>query len=199
VASDVMIHVADELRATEGAWATFPTRIAALRWLRVRDVTDATCVRIALDLGRARGARRRFSHGHVKALKQAGTGTLSRYTHRHQCVGPAVAVRLGCEPVAMRGSVDARRSWRSGSAAMRSPVPLSCCPAKKSPACRRASPDRKGAIPHRIRRRVEPTQGSRGRAAMKSSAGLAGVIPTLALVLAMTADAARSAGIAPWR
>ena len=73
VASDVMIHVADELRATEVSVGHIPYADRRFALVAVRDVTDATCMRIALDLA-GHAALVVDSHGHVKALNKPALG-----------------------------------------------------------------------------------------------------------------------------
>ena len=73
VAPDVMIHVAGELRATEVSVRHIPYTDRRFALVAVRDVTDATCVRIALDLAE-HAALVVDSRGHVKALNKPALG-----------------------------------------------------------------------------------------------------------------------------
>jgi hypothetical protein len=73
VAPDVMIHVAGELRAAELSVRHIPYVDRRFALVVVRDVTDATCVRIALDLAE-HAALVVNSRGHVKALNKPALG-----------------------------------------------------------------------------------------------------------------------------
>ncbi|HEX4673824.1 MAG TPA: hypothetical protein VH209_00770 [Steroidobacteraceae bacterium] len=69
VVPDVMIRVAGELRATELSVRHIPYMDRRFALVVVRDVTDATCVRIALDLAE-HAALVVDARGHVKALNK---------------------------------------------------------------------------------------------------------------------------------